>query len=601
MSQRTPAFRNHLERGAILAGQVDKGIGEDLVAAGLVTAADVERLRALQATSGHYLTDLLIDQGLITESALLRFYATRLQTRFVPAAKLEQAKFQDEALEKLSADSAGDLGVLPMWYEGATGALHAVAAVPLDPGRIARARELAQVSEIVTYLTTWSALRAAIQKHYYRDATAFEVLTEFGVGPPPRKPVTEQEARDSTQVKVTFGLEEIHRLRKENLRFRIAQEFHRRVGFERDIDVMIDRILTVGFDLLAADLAVVQLEDGTRVQRGQDRSAEVHVSPELLERARSSPEGMVIRDMEATAGGSRAVVAAQLVGSKSSLGILYMESRTPNAFDDEDLALLSAIAAQASSLIENAMLVRQIEREAEEHSRMQVVTDRMTSLGTLAAGMAHEINNPLAYVLGNLEIAIERINQGTADPSMLTALKRCVDGVERIEKIVADLQNFSRRDTTKMGPVDVGAAIETAVNMSVGELKFRAKLEREEVELPPAHANEHRLVQVLLNLLMNSAQALSEDTFNDNRVFIRTEAGPKGHVTIEISDNGPGIPEDIRESIFDPFFTTKPVGEGTGLGLSICRDIVTGFGGTLVLVESEQGACFRLVLPQEAD
>ena len=235
-------------------------------------------------------------------------------------------------------------------------------------------------------------------------------------------------------------------------------------------------------------------------------------------------------------------------------------------------------------------------------SRM-VEADRLAALGVLSAGVAHEINNPLAYLLLNLEFLARELPSLAHDPSKLEALMVRVHdachGAERVASIVRDLRTFARADEGTRGPIDVKAALESALNISGNELKQKAVLVRDFEPVPPVHAHPHRIEQVLLNLLLNAVQALPERTPDqpphEVRARLRSSAG---QVQISIEDTGVGIAEEQLGKIFDPFFTTKPVGVGTGLGLPICRSIVRGLGGE-ISVESTpgQGSRFTVVLP----
>ncbi len=243
-------------------------------------------------------------------------------------------------------------------------------------------------------------------------------------------------------------------------------------------------------------------------------------------------------------------------------------------------------------------------RELTERKQMEarlLRADRMGALGLLAAGVAHEINNPLAYTLANLE-HLERHVLAGLEPSGVRAEARELLGEIRlgatqVRDIVRQLKMFSRGDEDSgLGPVDVHRVLETSIGMAVNELKHRARLVRDYGPPLRVEANEGRLGQVLLNLLVNAAQAIAEGQAERNEVRLVTR--PEGDFArIEVRDSGCGIPAEHLERVFDPFFTTKPVGVGTGLGLSICQDIVTGFGGTLGVESREgEGTCFWLRL-----
>jgi PAS domain S-box-containing protein len=227
-----------------------------------------------------------------------------------------------------------------------------------------------------------------------------------------------------------------------------------------------------------------------------------------------------------------------------------------------------------------------------------MMSDRMASLGVLAAGVAHEINNPLAYVVGNLSLLEDA---QLSDPVHADALRAAQEGAERVRQIVRDLKTFSRPDDSRVAPTDVRRVLDSAVNMAKAEIRKRAELVRDEpADLPYALASEARLGQVVLNLLVNAAQAMP-DQRRGNLISLVTRAAGR-QVSIEVRDNGVGISPEHRARLFDPFFTTKPAGVGTGLGLYICQQLLGGMGGT-ICVESEpgKGSTFRIALPIAPD
>jgi PAS domain S-box-containing protein len=227
-----------------------------------------------------------------------------------------------------------------------------------------------------------------------------------------------------------------------------------------------------------------------------------------------------------------------------------------------------------------------------------LVTDRMASLGTLAAGIAHEINNPLAYVLANLDYALEELRIRRESGDVISGLVEARSGAWRVSEIVRNLKTFSRGDEAPKHVIEVVPVLESAINMAANEIRHRARLVRDFRQIPPVAASEARLGQVALNLLVNAAQALTVGSAADHEIRIVTYTDERGHAVIEVRDTGPGIPPEIRTRIFDPFFTTKQVGGGTGLGLSICHSIVAGLGGEITADSDPSGGCtMRVVLP----
>jgi two-component system, NtrC family, sensor kinase len=233
-------------------------------------------------------------------------------------------------------------------------------------------------------------------------------------------------------------------------------------------------------------------------------------------------------------------------------------------------------------------------------------TERLASLGTLAAGVAHEINTPLAYVLSNLSYVQEEFQAlsqsgaslvGGQTQEILDALSEAASGSHRMRDIVGNLKLFSRIDNEKRGPVDIHALLDSCVKMAWSEIKHRARLVKEYGRVSSIEGNESQLGQVFLNLIINAAQALPEDAGESAEIRLTT-SHEDGVVVVAVRDTGVGIPAEILGRVFDPFFTTKPVGVGTGLGLSICHGIVSALGGRIT-VESQpgHGSTFRVYLP----
>ncbi len=271
-----------------------------------------------------------------------------------------------------------------------------------------------------------------------------------------------------------------------------------------------------------------------------------------------------------------------------------------------------------------------VSRDVTERRKLQASLaqqDRLASMGMLAAGVAHEINNPLTYVLFNLsgveaevpELAAamgglraaldERLGTEAASallatlPPLLGPLaledlgdrfRDALTGARRIQEIVRGLGSFSRVEPEERAPVSLPLAIECAINMTWNEIKYRARLVKDLAKVPKVLASEGRLSQVFLNLLVNAAHAIDEGDVDRNEIRVRTwREGDE--VCAEVRDTGHGIPAATLGAIFEPFFTTKKRGVGSGLGLYISRSIVEGYGGRIE-VESEPGAGTRFVV-----
>ena len=225
--------------------------------------------------------------------------------------------------------------------------------------------------------------------------------------------------------------------------------------------------------------------------------------------------------------------------------------------------------------------------------------DRLAALGTLLAGIAHEMNNPLSYVTLAIEEMAEALAADDGDlPQVKELLGDVRGGVQRVASIVRQLRATSRPESEERGPVDLTAVIESALRVAQNQIRHRARLAVEREQLPPLEGNAQRLEQVFLNLLVNATQALP-DGRPDNEIRVRLHRAGEDQVVVEVRDNGPGIAPEVLPRIFDPFFTTKNVGVGMGLGLSICHGIVTDHGGSMTVDPQLPGggACFRVTLP----
>jgi len=292
--------------------------------------------------------------------------------------------------------------------------------------------------------------------------------------------------------------------------------------------------------------------------------------------------------------------------------------------DERTRELLTANQALAGEKDQQILLNQQL-KEAQSHL---LQSEKMASIGQLAAGVAHEINNPLGYIYSNLntlrqylqdllkiaDTAEQMAAQLPADNDLaqrfhhlqkavdLTFIRQdlpdlvseAMEGAVRARKIVQDLRDFSRASQQERTPFDLEAGLDATLNIVANELKFKAEVVKEYSGLKPFPCVGEQLNQVFMNLLVNAAQAI--DDFG--KIIIRTGYQDEDWLWVEIEDNGSGIPAEIQTRIFDPFFTTKPVGKGTGLGLSLSYKIVQDQGGRIEL-ESEvgKGSKFRIVLP----
>lgn len=336
-------------------------------------------------------------------------------------------------------------------------------------------------------------------------------------------------------------------------------------------------------------------------------------------------------------------------GRGEVLGVFSVDSSQLDAFSEESLHLLASLGHQAAVAVKKAQVTDNLreslaaleQRSTElEASLTQLKTtqdqllqsEKMASIGQLAAGVAHEINNPMGFISSNLNTLVEyaadlttlverftqvavaaeagqwdqtsalaaqaleysrQIDSSFLLQDMVQAIEESCEGAARVRRIILDLRDFSREDTSEPTYADLNAALESTLNIVWNELKYKATVKREYGELPLVLCRPMRLQQVFMNLLVNAAQAIAERGEITVRSYARDEM-----VYVEISDTGVGISQENMSRIFDPFFTTKEVGEGTGLGLSVAHGIVERHGGQIE-VESQvgQGSTFTVMLP----
>ena len=261
--------------------------------------------------------------------------------------------------------------------------------------------------------------------------------------------------------------------------------------------------------------------------------------------------------------------------------------------------------ARLAPAVQRELREATVRSENKAFQEQLLLSDRLVQIGTLAAGVAHEINNPLTYVIGNVGFALQQLSLpptgDTLKASVCEALQQALEGAERIRATTEDLRVFSRNDDGSPHPVELQRVLDSSIGMAWTQIRHRAQLVKDFQSVPPIAANENRLGQVFLNLLVNAAQAIPEG--NAAAHAIRVSMRQVGdRVEVEVSDTGLGIPPEMRSRLFEPFFTTKPRDVGTGLGLSISRKIVREYNGEIdVRANPDRGTTFCVRLPLSAD
>jgi signal transduction histidine kinase len=260
----------------------------------------------------------------------------------------------------------------------------------------------------------------------------------------------------------------------------------------------------------------------------------------------------------------------------------------------EDVAVAAMKAGVHDFVLKDRMgrlapaVAREI-REAEvraERRRIQehlLLSDRLSSLGLLAASVAHEINNPLASLIMNLQVVLDSLEGRELPGEGDQALREALECAGRVRDIIRDIKIFSRPEDRQSGPTELHRVLDSSLRMAQNHVVHRARVVKDYGQVPAVLGSEARLGQVFLNLIVNAAQALPDGQKDAHEIRVVTRREEEGLVRVEIQDTGPGIPVELQERIFEPFFTTKPTGVGTGLGLSICRRLITEMGGTVGL------------------
>jgi len=263
--------------------------------------------------------------------------------------------------------------------------------------------------------------------------------------------------------------------------------------------------------------------------------------------------------------------------------------------------------------------VAQMEELADKRARQLIHADRLATLGTLAAGITHEISSPITYIAANTELAsthwhkmrkfIDESLSGNKDQSndifksinkIEKALGRISEGSHRIMKIVRGISFFSRKESAQKEQLNIHDCIDVALQLCQNQLKYNIVVQKEyQPNLPLIWGNTHQIEQVFVNLISNAAHAMSQS--KQGNLIISSKI-KENEIIVEIKDTGPGISKDVINDIWDPFFTTKPEEKGTGLGLAICKEIIDRHGGS-ICVESipDRGACFKISLPIHED
>jgi C4-dicarboxylate-specific signal transduction histidine kinase len=293
----------------------------------------------------------------------------------------------------------------------------------------------------------------------------------------------------------------------------------------------------------------------------------------------------------------RSVLCLPVIKQNELIGLLYLENRlSSGVFTAEKTDMTELLTAQAAISLENARLLeqtRQAYTKLQENQEHMLQMEKLSALGTLVGGVAHEINNPLMGVMNFVEFAANR----STDEKSQKILDQALQQIHRIKKIVSNMLVFVHNRTTPGGQCRMEEVIRQSLLLLEGELsKSNIAVELDASDnLAAIRCSADSLQQILVNLILNARDALADSRQPQIKIIVRPI---DEMLELSVIDNGPGIPQDMQSKIFDPFFTTKPPGKGTGLGLSVIRRLVQDVGGN-IQVESfpEHGCCMRLRFP----
>jgi len=372
------------------------------------------------------------------------------------------------------------------------------------------------------------------------------------------------------------------------------------VGFaEHDPGKTVRPVALAGVDAGYLDSITVTWAD-TVQGRGPTGTAIRTGNPGIVRNMLTDPRYAPWR-AEATERGYASAIALPLIADAQPFGALNIYAKEPDAFDAEEVTLLSELADDLAYGI-RALRTRAERGRAEEELGRQrdalYQSEKLAAMGQLLAGVAHELNNPLSVITGHTAILRQTVGGPLAERA-----EKIAKAAERCARIVKNFLALARQQPPERTRVDLNRVVREAVEL----LAYPLRVDNVEVsldladDLPALWADPHQLHQVVVNLVSNAHHAMRE-TPSSRRLTLATrhDAG-RGWVHLEVADTGPGIPPEIQQRIFEPFFTTKPMGQGTGLGLSLCQGVIESHGGFIrVASQPGEGAVFVVELPAEA-
>ena len=362
------------------------------------------------------------------------------------------------------------------------------------------------------------------------------------------------------------------------LEARVAERTRELDEQKRFVEVVLET-LPLGLFILDASWRVIRVNrEGTRVLECDEAGGSAF--PELLPRERAQP----VRDFLDDVFASRAV--------------RMLETTLTIGAEQKTLRLTAAPVESAGERVQHVVLLVEDITHAKRLEQQMLLTERLTTAGRLAAGVAHELNNPLATIAGCAESLLARTREGTLAEA-IDDFRRYLSLIEeeayRCKEITGSLLQFVREPGGRRAPTDLNALVDKTLELLSRQSRFAGRRFQTDLDptLPPVTVNEGQMRQVFLGIAANALEAMGPD----GTLTVRSRRA-RDEIELEFEDEGPGIPDETLARIFDPFFTTKPPGQGTGLGLAIAQGIVTDHGGRIAVASwPGKGSTFRVVLP----
>ena len=415
---------------------------------------------------------------------------------------------------------------------------------------------------------------------------------------------------------------DIDSLRKAYERLMILYQVSDNLGTVASLPELLDRILKMVLDIMKADRGFIMLIDRetgefslpvVRKKQGLEKE-EIAISRTIVEQVRTTAEAVLTSDAlqdnrfkqaeSIIFHGIRSTMCVPIKSQNQVVGIIHIDSKGQEvSFTKQDLELLTAISQQAAAAIENARLFEELKQANQELRNQQdqlIEAEKLSAMGRLAGGVAHEINNPMTSILGYSELASKILIGDQLEPNQIKEAGEYVkivhEEAQQCRRIAQTLLQFGRKKKAEMTAVKINEVIENALSVAHFHIK-KAPIEIKKDlsgDLPSIIADSGQLQQVFLNLVINARDAMEKG----GSITITSRRADGDWIELRFADTGCGIPEDKLNEIFKPLFTTKEEGKGTGLGLSISQEIIDRHQGTLD-VESivGQGTAFIIRLP----